>query len=63
MMQKTIGTKKTPLFILLIASFIISRSAFFLIDDPEGPNLLIVTVLAVLIFAPMALIYLKTTKN
>ncbi|MEN9649452.1 MAG: hypothetical protein RL094_419 [Candidatus Parcubacteria bacterium] len=35
---------------LLIASFILSRLMFFLIDDPEGPNLLIVTVLALVIF-------------
>jgi hypothetical protein len=35
---------------------------FFLINDPEGPNLLIVSVLAMLIFLPMSLIYLKVLK-
>jgi hypothetical protein len=54
--------KKVPLFILLIISFAISRFVFFLINDPEGPNLLIVTVLAMLIFVPASLIYLKVSK-
>lgn len=55
--------KKLPLFILLIISFTISKLVFFLINDPEGPNLLIVTVLAMLIFAPLSLIYLKNFKD
>jgi hypothetical protein len=54
--------KKVTLFILLIISFTISRLVFFLINDPEGPNLLIVTVLAMLIFVPLSLIYLKASK-
>lgn len=54
--------KRVPLLILLIISFAISRFVFFLINDPEGPNLLIVTVLAMLIFVPISLIYLKTSK-
>lgn len=54
--------KKYPLFIILIISFAISRLVFFLINDPEGPNLLIVTVLAMLIFVPVSLIYLKASK-
>jgi len=54
--------KKVPLCILLIISFTISRLVFFLINDPEGPNLLIVTVLAMLIFVPISLIYLKVSK-
>lgn len=55
--------RKVTLFILLIVSFIISRLVFFLINDPEGPNLLIVTVLAMFIFVPLSLIYLKTSKS
>jgi len=54
--------KKIPLLVLLIISFAISRFVFFLINDSEGPNLLIVSVLAMLIFVPMSLIYLKTSK-
>ncbi len=55
--------KKVTLFILLIISFGISRFVFFLIDDPEGPNLLIVTTLAMFIFLPTSFIYLKTSKT
>lgn len=55
--------KKVTLFILLILSFTISRFVFFLINDPEGPNLLIVTVLAMIIFVPKSLIYLKVSKT
>jgi len=54
--------KKVHLFILLIISFTISRFVFFLIDDPEGPNLLIVSALAMIIFVPLTLIYLKVSK-
>lgn len=54
--------KKVALFILLIISFTVSRFVFFLVDDPEGPNLLIVTVLAMLIFVPISLVYLKVSK-
>jgi hypothetical protein len=45
----TFISKKT-LVILAVASFICSRAVFFFIDDPEGPNLLIVFVLAAVIF-------------
>lgn len=55
--------RKVFVFILLIISFAISRSLFFLINDPEGPNLFIVTVLAMLIFVPAFLIYLKISKS
>jgi hypothetical protein len=48
---------------LLIISFAVSRFVLFLINDPEGPNLLIVTVLAMLIFVPTALMYLKISKS
>jgi len=43
-------SKKTALLILGIASVVCSRAVFFFINDPEGPNLLVVMVLAVLIF-------------
>ena len=50
------------MFILLIISFAISRLLFFLVDDPEGPNLLIVTVLAILIYVPLLLVCIKTSR-
>jgi hypothetical protein len=49
--------KKVHLFLLLALCFIVSRLIFSLIDDPEGPNLLIVTVLALGLFAPVFFIY------
>lgn len=36
--------------VLLGTSFILSRLVFFIVDDPEGPNLLIVSVLAIVIY-------------
>ena len=41
---------KTPLLLMLLTAFVCSRTCFFFIDDPEGPNLLIVTVLALILF-------------
>lgn len=35
---------------LIVASFVLSSFAFFLVNDPEGPNLLIVVVLAIIFF-------------
>ncbi len=42
---------KKSLFILAVASLLCSRLIFAFIKDPEGPNLLIVAVLGVVIFA------------
>lgn len=57
------ASKNITLLILLALSFAISRFVFFLVDDPEGPNLLIVTVLAMIIFVALSLIYLKISKT
>jgi hypothetical protein len=43
-------SEKTSLLLLLITAFPCSRALFFLFNDPEGPNLLIVTVLALLLY-------------
>jgi len=53
--------KKVSWFILLLISFTISRVVFFLTDDPEGPNLLIVTVLAMFLYVPLSIAYLKAS--
>jgi len=42
--------KKISLLLLVITAFACSSTLFFLFNDPEGPNLLIVTVLALLLF-------------
>ncbi len=44
------GIKKTSLLLLVITAFVCSRTLFFFFHDPEGPNLLIVTVLALLLY-------------
>jgi len=43
--------KKTSLLILAITAIVSSRALFWLFNDPEGPNLLIVLVLAAILYA------------
>ena len=43
--------KKTSLLLLVITAFVCSRALFFFFHDPEGPNLLIVTVLALILYS------------
>ena len=43
-------SKKASLLLLVITAFVCSRALFFFFRDPEGPNLLIVTVLALLLY-------------
>ena len=50
MQSMQIDSEKTSLLLLLITAFPCSRALFFLFNDPEGPNLLIVTVLALLLY-------------
>jgi hypothetical protein len=51
--------KNWSLVILVVTAFTCSRTWFAFIDDPEGPNLLVVTVMAALLFAPSAAAYLS----
>lgn len=48
---------KSHLIILAITSIIFSRSMFFFFNDPEGPNLLITTVAAVLLYFLSLVVY------
>jgi hypothetical protein len=50
-------SKKISLLVLGVASVALSRIVFLFINDPEGPNLLIVMVLAAVIFAVSLAIY------
>jgi hypothetical protein len=43
-------SKKTSLVILGIASVVCSRTIFALINDPEGPNLLVVIAMAAILY-------------
>ena len=55
--------KLTLNLILVIVSFALSGLAFHLINDPEGPNLLIVTVLALVIFLILRIVVKLTVKK
>ncbi|MDR6568955.1 hypothetical protein SAMN05660461_5403 [Chitinophaga ginsengisegetis] len=43
-------SKKTSLIILAATALICSRMLFYVFNDPEGPNLLIVVVLAMAVY-------------
>jgi len=45
-----LGSKKISLIILAATAIICSRMLFFFFNDPEGPNLLIVTVFALAVY-------------
>lgn len=50
-------SKKTSLITLAITALLLSRSMFVFFDDPEGPNLLIVTVGAAVVYFLSLTIY------
>lgn len=50
-------SKRTSLIILAITALVCSRAFFALLNDPEGPNLLIVTVLGAIIYGLSLLSY------
>jgi hypothetical protein len=45
------ASTKTSLLLLVITALVCSRTLFFFFHDPEGPNLLIVTVLALILYS------------
>lgn len=51
-------SKRIPLLILAATAIICSRMLFFFFNDPEGPNLLIVVVLALAVYILSAAAYL-----
>lgn len=48
---------KIPLVILAVTALLCSRALFFFFNDAEGPNLLIVLVLAVVMYLLSLLVY------
>lgn len=42
--------------LLFLISILLSRAFFFTIDDPEGPNLLIVSLLALFLYGALLLV-------
>lgn len=55
-------SKKISLVILGITALICSRILFALFNDPEGPNLLIVTVMALFIYFLSLTVYSFDTR-
>ncbi len=55
--------KKTITLLLVVISFTTSTLVFYFIDDPEGPNLFVVSVLAIIIFLPLVSIYKLITMK
>jgi hypothetical protein len=51
MKSMPLESNKISLLLLVITAFVCSRTLFFLFHDPEGPNLLIVTVLALILYS------------
>ena len=51
------NSKKTSLLILGITSLVLSRALFALFNDPEGPNLLIVVGMAVILYGLSVAVY------
>ncbi|MDD5165043.1 MAG: hypothetical protein PHG25_00700 [Candidatus Pacebacteria bacterium] len=55
-------SKKVSPIILAVTSLVFSRATFSLINDPEGPNLLIVTALAAVIYTISWIAYSRLTS-
>jgi hypothetical protein len=51
------ASKKYSLIILGLTSLICSRTLFALFDDPEGPNLLVVGVMAAILYSASFAVY------
>lgn len=54
-----VSFKKSSLLILAITAVVCSRIMFALFDDPEGPNLLVVTGMAAVIYLVSSAVYLS----
>ena len=54
-----LNSKKSSLLILAMTAALCSRAMFAFFDDPEGPNLVVVTGMAVVIFLLSLAVYLS----
>jgi len=55
-----VNFKNSSLLILAITAVVCSRIMFAFFHDPEGPNLLVVTTMAVVIYLVSLAVYLST---
>ena len=56
-------SKKTTLIILGITAIVCSRASFFFVNDPEGPNLLIVIGAAVILYVVSLIAFVFKFSN
>lgn len=56
-MNMNLNSKNTQILILGITSIICSRVMFAFFDDPEGPNLLVVIVAAMVLYSLSIVVY------
>ncbi len=52
-------SKKTSLLILGITSILLSRAMLFSLNDPEGPNLLVVMVMSAIVYFLSLVLFLS----
>ena len=62
MLSMLFKSKKYSLIILGLFSLVCSRTLFALFNDPEGPNLLIVTVMAVILYCISWAVYAHSSQ-
>ncbi|MEQ1561107.1 MAG: hypothetical protein ABL899_00120 [Nitrospira sp.] len=55
--------KRISLFILAVTSVVLSRTMLVSLNDPEGPNLLIVMVMAGVVYAPSWFVYSRSKQG
>ncbi len=55
-------SKKTSLLILAVTSILCSRLLFLFFNDPEGPNLLVVMEMAVIVYFLSLVVYLSNSN-
>jgi predicted neutral ceramidase superfamily lipid hydrolase len=57
MSNMLLESKERSSLLLVITSFVLSRALFFFFHDPEGPNLLIVTALALILYSASVIVW------
>ena len=62
-LNKASPVKFLKRLILAIVSLVLSMTAFLFVNDPEGPNLLIVVVLAAIIYGVLWTVYFLFSKR
>lgn len=56
-------SKKASLFLLAVTAIAFSRTMFLFFNDPEGPNLLVVIGMAVILYVPSLALFLPKSQS